>query len=239
MKLLLDAGADVNAANKKGCTAVIAAIENGVEEVLQLLVEAGADVNIADTKGSTPLMYAAIANCIKLSSIQAIFRAGAHVNIRDSDGNNAVERYLEIEEEPDEDMILLLIAAGEKTGNADVEAWSEHAGDLVEVGIKDQLNLKYLCRKAIRDHLLNVSPVNLFCRIPQLKLPSLVTEYLLYNMSLDVNYDSDEDSIDDSDAAVNVDETSHVDEKEATDDYVSRMNDDDDENDDDWNPLKF
>ena len=167
-------------------------------------------------------------------------RGGAHVNVRDTDGNNAVEKYLEIEEEPDEDMILLLIAAGEKTGNADVEAWSEDAGDLVEVGIKDHLNLKHLCRKAIRDHLLDVSPVNLFCRIPQLKLPSLVNEYLLYNMSLDVNYESDEDSIDDSDVADNVDETSDVDEKEITDDYVSRMNEDDDnEDDDDWKPLKF
>ena len=249
LRELIKGGADVNKVGPRGVKPVLFAagyygtLKNNTgrsrQDCMKLLLEAGADVNLVDSKGCTPLMYAAVDDCIKLSSIQALLRAGAHVNVRDSDGNNAVERYLEIEEEPDEDTIMLLIAAGEKTTDTTVEVWSEEAGDLVDMGFKEKLNLKHLCRDAIRDHLLNVCPINLYCRIPQLKLPSLVTDYLLYNVSLDRNYDSD-DSIDDSDAA---DKTSDEDEnnegtRDATDDYMSRM-DDDDEEDNEWKPLKL
>ena len=61
-------------------------------------------------------------------------------------------------------------------------------GDTVEVSIVDikQLStLKGLSRETIRKHLLQISPVNLFCRIPQLQLPDIITAYLLYNMSLE------------------------------------------------------
>ena len=43
----------------------------------------------------------------------------------------------------------------------------------------------YLCREAIRKHLLQMSPVNLFVQIPQLGLPTLLQEYLLFNVALD------------------------------------------------------
>ena len=55
-----------------------------------------------------------------------------------------------------------------------------------------KLCLKHLCREAIRNHLLKVEPhTHLFGRIPQLGLPSLVNEYLLYDISL--NDDDDDD----------------------------------------------
>ena len=54
--------------------------------------------------------------------------------------------------------------------------------------LKDNLDLKHLCREAIRKHLIDVDPhEHLFGRIPELGLPSLVTEYLLYDYSLDEN----------------------------------------------------
>ena len=50
--------------------------------------------------------------------------------------------------------------------------------------------MKELCREAVRKHLININPTqNLFERIPQLKLPGIVTEYLLYNVSLDESDD--------------------------------------------------
>ena len=56
-------------------------------------------------------------------------------------------------------------------------------------------------------HLSGMSPVNLFCKVPQLTTPA-VTQYLLYDMSLVKNYDAvdeieegedgEEDNIDDN-----------------------------------------
>ena len=50
-----------------------------------------------------------------------------------------------------------------------------------------------ICRAAIRTCLLEVDSVNLFVRIPSLKLPSLLTEFLLHDVSLD---DDDDDGSD-------------------------------------------
>lgn len=53
---LLDAGADVNTADKYGSTALAAAAVNGRLEVVELLLERGADPNIAETfYGARPL----------------------------------------------------------------------------------------------------------------------------------------------------------------------------------------
>ena len=72
-----------------------------------------------------------------------------------------------------------------------------------------KLCLMAKCREVIRRHLLRNSTVNLFVRVPQIGLPSLLTDYLLYNVSLDSDstdgdndyYDEgdDDDTSDDSD----------------------------------------
>ena len=56
-----------------------------------------------------------------------------------------------------------------------------------------QLCLKHLCREAIRKHLLQMSPVNLFVRAPKLELPTIITDYLLYGVNLDED-DNDGDT---------------------------------------------
>lgn len=63
VKVLLNAGADVNAANKDGKTALILAAEltkykrplRFVLQALKLLKEAGADINHTDKKGNSAL----------------------------------------------------------------------------------------------------------------------------------------------------------------------------------------
>ena len=53
---------------------------------------------------------------------------------------------------------------------------------------KDTLYLH--CRAAVRRHLLNLDPhENLFLRVPRLGLPSLLAKNLLFNTSLEENYD--------------------------------------------------
>ncbi len=63
LRLLLDAGADVNAATtgdqRIGKTALMFAAEGQRDAVVNLLLERGADVNAVDEHGVTPLLYAA------------------------------------------------------------------------------------------------------------------------------------------------------------------------------------
>ena len=76
---------------------------------------------------------------------------------------------------------LLLFTAGESTDGLDSIPHCLLFEDL-------KLNLKHICREAIRKHLLDVDPhTHLFIRVPQLQLPSSLTEYLLYNLSLNGN----------------------------------------------------
>ena len=63
--------------------------------------------------------------------------------------------------------------------------------------LEEEMSLKHLCRKAIRKHLLKMSPVNLFVQVPQLGLPTLLQEYLLFNVYLDDDDDDDDVDTDD------------------------------------------
>ena len=59
VKTLLEKGANVNAKDDQGMTALIAASRQGRVEVAQLLVDRDADVNAIDSAGETALVYAA------------------------------------------------------------------------------------------------------------------------------------------------------------------------------------
>ena len=48
-----------------------------------------------------------------------------------------------------------------------------------------EIRLMNICREAIRKHLLQMSDVNLFSRIPKLGLPTMLSQYLLYDVFLD------------------------------------------------------
>jgi len=56
---LIKKGADVNAKNKAGVTALMLAAVNGHTDIVKLLLDKGADVNVKDKDGKTALMYAA------------------------------------------------------------------------------------------------------------------------------------------------------------------------------------
>ena len=58
VQLCLDHGADVNAVNSMGITAVIGAANRGSDDILELLVKKGASLNVKDKQGRTPLVWA-------------------------------------------------------------------------------------------------------------------------------------------------------------------------------------
>ena len=55
IQLCLDAGADVNAADRQGQTALHGAAQWGFDQVVQYLADHGAKLDIKDSKGRTPL----------------------------------------------------------------------------------------------------------------------------------------------------------------------------------------
>jgi ankyrin repeat protein len=58
VKLLLDAGAHVDARKTFGITPLLAAVRNGHSEVVSLLLDQGADPSAKDFFGNTPLVEA-------------------------------------------------------------------------------------------------------------------------------------------------------------------------------------
>ena len=94
---LLAQGAEINAKNKRGETALMVAVMFGstywVENpagviTAQALIAAGADVNAQDNKGWTALMVAAIYGRTELGL--ALVEAGADVNVQNNEGDTAV-----------------------------------------------------------------------------------------------------------------------------------------------------
>lgn len=87
LKTLLDAGADVNAANKAGATALMRAA--GDDRKIKLLVERGANVNARSGLGNTPLILAARAYG-SVKSVELLLNKGAEVGVTNVFGANAL-----------------------------------------------------------------------------------------------------------------------------------------------------
>ena len=88
VKALLRKGANVNARDKDGATALLKAVVNGRRPVVSLLIARGADVNAKDNQGSTPLMGAAFNGHVDL--LRVLIAKGADPNAKTRDGETAL-----------------------------------------------------------------------------------------------------------------------------------------------------
>ncbi|HYM21688.1 MAG TPA: YbhB/YbcL family Raf kinase inhibitor-like protein [Vicinamibacterales bacterium] len=77
VRLLLDRGANINAADRDGWTALIKASEAGNFELAQLLVQRGADIEIADSAGRKAWTYAALGGRGDIADLFKAVRAAA------------------------------------------------------------------------------------------------------------------------------------------------------------------
>ena len=89
---------------------------------------------------------------------------------------------------------MILLVAGEELDTSAEVLMNQLQKDakkilkyLEEAKLKE--TLMQICRETIRDYLIKLDPhLHLFGRIPKLRLPSLMTEYLLYDVSLDTQF---------------------------------------------------
>ncbi|MCL2009875.1 MAG: ankyrin repeat domain-containing protein [Synergistaceae bacterium] len=87
----IEAGANVNARNKNGFTALMTAAGlNPNPDIITALAMAGADVNAKDSSGRTALMLAALLNP-SLEVTAALLKAGADVGAKEGNGLTALE----------------------------------------------------------------------------------------------------------------------------------------------------
>ena len=151
-------------------------------------------MNVIDEEGQTALFKAAIngyVNCIK-----ALLVVGTFINMGDKTTENTLSAKVGNDTSKKLAAVMLMYAAGERI--------SDLKHDQIDEALKqtqEMVQLKQICRRAIRQHLLQLDPhSHLFHRILLLGLPSF--QYLLFDASLDENNDSDLDSDSDVDIVI-------------------------------------
>ena len=191
IELLIQAGADVNIQDYCGygvlhygaCITSPNEIISGFES----FIRAGADVNLADPNGTTAmhLLLEHQRYCPStMTYVKRFLAAGASVNMADNQGTfiDIFSSFYRIDQR-EAKFIKLLFAAGDK-----ITKPSDKVRKVLNVG--GQMNLRHLCREAIRKHLLEMDPhENLFRRVPRLGLPAALQSFLLYDKTLDDDND--------------------------------------------------
>ena len=164
-------------------------------------------MNVAQSDGFTPLIVAVkekdynekeklvlrsendMIYCVKF-----LLKSGADVNRVRHYGLTAAKLHITESRRhpPFRTVLTLLVAAGEIVDGAQIDP--REGVKLRTCPIPEYIQqiepreiwLSSLCRIAVRDHLMHLDRhSNLFRRIPKLGLPSSLTSYLLYDMSLE------------------------------------------------------
>ena len=119
VRKLLAAGADPNAKDKSGRTALMEAAFGGYTETLHILLEKGAEVNAQDTVGWSALMRAAFSR--RNESIRLLLEKGADVKAKDKEGRTAL---FWAATSGHTDTVRLLNAKGARVNVKDAHGWT-------------------------------------------------------------------------------------------------------------------
>lgn len=85
---LVERGADVNARDENGATALIWAVRHGHTAIARGLLAAGTNVDASDNNGYTALIWATRKGFINCANV--LFKAGADVDLSDNEGVTAL-----------------------------------------------------------------------------------------------------------------------------------------------------
>ena len=166
------------------------AITKGLVTFTEILIYAGADVNAISNVGTTVLFDAIESHQNKCAKL--LLSAGVHVNRTNVNGDNVLAHHIKNSRSIDERLAMLLFAAGEfldDTTLGILDSKQDLSTPVREIlaPTEMKMDLHSICRISIRMHLLEIDPhENLFRRVFQLGLPTVMMEYLLFGMSLDV-----------------------------------------------------
>jgi ankyrin repeat protein len=147
VKLLLDQGADVNARDGYGNTALLKAadrdvLDDAAKGMLDLLLAKGADVNAKDRDGNTALMRAADAGKLQLDVIRFLADKGADVDAKDRYGYTSLmkaplvvvkllaEKGADVDARDENDKTLLMKAVWNKSPVELVKVLLDHGADM-------------------------------------------------------------------------------------------------------------
>ena len=86
---LLAQGAEINATDNQGVTALSWSSYNGHAEVVKTLIDGGADINHQDNDGMTALMVASFKGYSNI--VNTLIKDGANIYIRDNSGKTALQ----------------------------------------------------------------------------------------------------------------------------------------------------
>ena len=113
MKILFEAGINVNCQDNNGMTVLMFASHSNNYKLAKVFLDAGADVNLQSDRGKTALMFAVCNEYSKHSEsiLQSLLIAGINLNINDDDGKTALMYALEKDRE---DSIIRLLMLQEK-----------------------------------------------------------------------------------------------------------------------------
>jgi ankyrin repeat protein len=138
VKLLLAAGANVNAKSQYGDPPLSVAVRNRNDAAVEVLLEAGADPNIlfrtSDTSSSrwSPLHAAAFS--LNQKRVRLLLARGANVGIKDSDGNTPLHWAARSQSDQAHAMVALLLASG-----ADVSARNNKGETALDIAEQHRL----------------------------------------------------------------------------------------------------
>ena len=236
-KALIEAGADPNIGSTEDEeTALMIHIDEKSFHSVCLLLEAGADVNKTKWKNETPLMLLMHGSMTNKKTIAvALLLKGAKINILNDSGENPLTYILAYSTTHTDNIETLLYAAGEKIDRQLVKA----RGEQIPNHLQPQLNLMDICRRRIREHLLEVDPhTHLFSRVPKLEIPDTVHGYLLYDQTLNNDdYDATLFMLSESDTGLTDDDNDDDDdddnEYDLSDVSCGQSRDEEEEDDDD------
>jgi ankyrin repeat protein len=109
---LLASGADVNARDREGSTALMFAAMRGDAKMVQALLDAGADPNLKDANGETALLLGAARG---VEIVRALLSEGADPNLADGEGQTPL--LVAAENQPES--VRLLIESGADVNHLD------------------------------------------------------------------------------------------------------------------------
>ncbi|MDH5656751.1 MAG: ankyrin repeat domain-containing protein [Spirochaetia bacterium] len=120
VRMLLQAGAEVNFQTRKGLTPLhnAAAYKREHIQILDMLIKAGADVNMRNEEGAAPLHNATFGWGAQIQIVDILIQSGADVNVKNKSGTTPL---LNAASSGRLDIARMLIGSGAKVDERDME----------------------------------------------------------------------------------------------------------------------